>query len=119
MVFSPCSYKDIDLIDGGVRENVPWKELKVLGADKVINIVFEDKENTACNKNLIEIAGRSIGLLGRELSNYELDGSDFTLKITSKKVGLLDMKKIDELYELGYRQTKENIEQINKNLQIY
>ena len=113
-IFSPCPYKDIKLIDGGVRENVPWKELKALGADKVINIVFEDKENIVCNKNLIEIAGRAIGLLGRELSNYELDGSDFTLKITSNKVGLLDMKKIDELYELGYRQTKEKIQKIKK-----
>ena len=28
------------------------------------------------------------------------------LKIKSEKVGLLDMKKIDELYRLGYQQTK-------------
>ena len=88
VVFSPCPYKNIKLVDGGIRENVPWKE------------------------NLVEVAGRSIGLLCRELSNYELDGSDFTLKITSKKVGLLDMKKIDELYELGYRQAKEKIKDI-------
>lgn len=112
VVFEPCSYKNIKLVDGGVRENVPWRELKALGADKVINIIFEDKENTVCNKNLIEVAGRSIGLLCRELSNYELNGADLTLKITSNKVGLLDMKKIDELYELGYRQTKENIKKI-------
>jgi len=112
VVFSPCPYKNIKLVDGGIRENVPWKELKFLGADKVVNIVFEDEENEVCNKNLVEVAGRSIGLLCRELSNYELDGSDFTLKITSKKVGLLDMKKIDELYELGYRQAKEKIKDI-------
>lgn len=112
VVFAPCPYKNIKLVDGGIRENVPWKELKFLGADKVVNIVFEDEENEVCNKNLVEVAGRSIGLLCRELSNYELDGSDFTLKITSKKVGLLDMKKIDELYELGYRQAKEKIKDI-------
>ena len=116
VVFSPCPYKDINLIDGGIRENVPWKELKFLGAEKVLNIVFEDEVNEVCNKNLVEIAGRSIGLLCRELSNYELDGADFTLKITSNKIGLLDMKKIDELYELGYRQTKENIKRIKKQL---
>lgn len=109
VVFSPCKYKKRKLIDGGIRENVPWKELKFLGADKVINIVFEESKNTVCSKNLVEIAGRSIGLLCRELSNYELDGADFTLKIKSDKVGLLDMKKVDELYELGYKQTKENI----------
>lgn len=116
VVFAPCHYKDIDLIDGGVRENVPWKELKALGADRVLNIVFEDKENMVCNKNLVEVASRSIGLLCRELSNYELDGSDYTLKITSNKVGLLDMNKIDELYELGYRQTKADIYKVKKIL---
>lgn len=72
VVFSPCDYKNVKLIDGGIRENVPWKELKVLGAD-------------------------------------------YVLKIKSNKVGLLDMKKIDELYELGYKQTKKSI---NKILQM-
>ena len=114
VVFSPCQYTYRELIDGGIRENVPWKELKYLGADKVINIVFE--ENKVCSNSLVEIAGRSIGLLCRELSNYELDGADFTLKIKSDKVGLLDMKKVDKLYELGYKQTKEKVKLINKIL---
>ena len=55
-------------------------------------------------------------MLCRELSNYELDGADFTLKIKSDKVGLLDMKKVDKLYELGYKQTKEKVKLINKIL---
>lgn len=114
VVFSPCSYQNTKLIDGGIRENVPWKELKQLGADKVLSLVFEEKKNNTCDKNLVEVAERSINLLCRELSNYEMKGSDFTLKISSKKVGLLDMKRIDELYELGYRQTKKNMNEIKK-----
>lgn len=117
VVFSPCHYKNRKLIDGGIRENVPWKELKYLGADKVVNLVFEEKKNTICDKNLVEVAGRSINLLCRELSNYEMEGSDITLKINSEKIGLLDMKKIDELYELGYKQMKKNIFEIKKFMQ--
>lgn len=109
VVFSPCKYKKTKLIDGGIRENVPWKELKRLGASKVLNIVFDDGIDEDCNQNLVEVAGRSISLLCRELSNYEMEGADYVLKIRNNKVGLLDMKKIDELYELGYRQTKEYI----------
>lgn len=116
VIFSPCNYNNIKLVDGGIRENIPWKELKYLGADKVINITFEEKENKCCGKNLVEVAEKSISLLCRELSNYELDGSDFTLKIASDKVGLLDMKKIDKLYELGYKQTKGKIPMIRKTL---
>lgn len=116
VVFSPCTYKDTKLIDGGIRENVPWKELKVLGADRVLSIMFDDEEQQNCDRNLVEVAGRSINLLCRELSNYEMEGADYILKIKSNKVGLLDMKKIDELYEMGYRETKKHI---NKILQIY
>ena len=114
VVFSPCEYKDIKLVDGGIRENVPWKELKALGADKVISIMFDDEVEKDCDKNLVEVAGRSINLLCRELSNYEMEGADYVLKIKSDKVGLLDMNKIDELYNLGYRQTKESIDKILK-----
>ena len=112
VVFSPCTYKNIKLIDGGIRENVPWKELKNLGAKKVLSIIFDDEMDQNCDKNLVEVAGRSISLLCRELSNYEMEGADCVLKIKSDKVGLLDMKKIDELYHLGYEQTKRHIKKI-------
>ena len=118
VVFSPCEYNGSKLIDGGIRENVPWKELKIIGATKVLNIIFDDKVDNNCDKNLVEVAGRSINLLCRELSNYELDGSDYVVKIKSDKVGLLDMSKIEELYELGYNQTKEQIRNIKLTLNI-
>lgn len=109
VVFSPCKYNNIKLIDGGVRENVPWKEIKELGANKVLSIIFDDGINNDCSKNLVEVAGTSISLIGRELSNYELDGADYVIRIKSDKVGLLDMSKIDELYKIGYEQTKKEI----------
>lgn len=117
-VFSPCIYEDRLLIDGGIRENVPWKETKLIGADKIINITFENEIDKDCCHNFIDVTSRSIELLCRELSIYELEGSDVNIKIKTKKVGLLDIKKINMLYEEGYNQTKEQInkikEQINK-----
>lgn len=116
VIFSPCDYDDTKLIDGGIRENVPWKELKMLGAEKILNITFEENVDDNCCKNLIEVASRSISLLCRELSNYELDGSDYTVKIKSDKIGLLDMSKIDMLYEIGYNQMKKEINKIREML---
>lgn len=55
---------------------------------------------------MIEVGGRAIGLLSRELSNYEMQGSDYNLKLKSEKVGLLDMSKIDDLYLIGYNEMK-------------
>ena len=108
-IFSPCDYKNCKLVDGGIRENVPWRELKMIGADKVISVVFENEVDMNCCKNLFDVGFRSFELLNKELSKYELNGSDYFIKIKSEKVSLLDMSKIDEFYKMGYEQTKEFI----------
>ena len=103
VVFSPYMYKKMQLIDGGVRENVAWRELKEMGADKVLGINFKTyTKKYECYENMIDIAVRSIGLMEHELSNYELDGIDKLLTITTKKVGLLDTSDIEYLYNKGY-----------------
>ena len=49
-----------------------------------------------------------------ELSNYELDGIDELITITTKKVGLLDTCDIEYLYNIGYKITKKYIDDKNK-----
>ena len=109
-VFSPCRYKNRLLIDGGVRENTPWQEAKLLGADKVISVVFETEINNTCCDNLFDVVVRSLELKNRELEKYEINGSDFIIPIKSKKTSLLDMSKIDEFYNLGYFSAKKFLE---------
>ena len=97
----------MQLIDGGVRENIAWKELKEIGAEKILGINFESNEDiTDCCKNMIEILERSIGLMEHELASYELKGIDELITIATKKVGLLEISQIDYLYETGYKIAK-------------
>lgn len=115
VVYSPCNYQNLQLIDGGVRENVAWKELKQIGADYVLGINFaSDNKRIDYYKNVIEIAERSISLMEHELSNYELYGIDELITITTKKVGLLDTSKIDYLYQEGYDTAKKYIDDRTK-----
>ena len=110
VVMSPCEYDGVQLIDGGIRENLPWKELKQIGADEVIGIAFDTEfHEYDCCKNMIEVAERSLELVCRELSIYEKNGIDKLITITSKKVSLLDSIKADELYKIGYEQAKKQI----------
>mgnify|MGYP003304556345 CR=1 FL=1 len=113
-VFSPCEYKNTELIDGGIRENIPWKGLKRIGAEKVISIVFEKENNEKSCNNIIDIVGNSLGILSHELLNYEIIGSDYLLKIKTNNISLLDMKKIDELFNIGYKTTKLKIKEIKR-----
>lgn len=106
-VFSPYVWKGKQLVDGGIRENVAWKELKDIGATKVFGINFETQlKEKECCENMIEVAVRSMNMMAHELSNYELDGIDKLVTITTEKVGLLDTSKMDYLYETGYKTMK-------------
>jgi len=111
-VFSPCKFKDRELIDGGIRENVPWKETKLLGADKVICVVFEEELKKDDYIDILEVVAKAIGILSHELSNYELLGADELIKIKTSHISLLDSSKIDYLYELGYKEGKNSLSKL-------
>ena len=114
-VFAPTEFENIKLIDGGIRENTPWKELKNCGAEKVLCVCFETQNKiNKEEKNIIDVIASSIEIMGRELANYELIGVDYLLKITTEKISLLDSTKIEYLYNLGYNETKKQIEKIKK-----
>ncbi len=111
-LFSPCDYKNTKLIDGGIRENVPWKVAKENGADKVLCIKFQKERSNKKEKNIIEVVENSMQILCQELSNYEMEGADCILSLKTKDVQLLDYTKIDYLYELGYKETKKYMDMI-------
>lgn len=114
-IFSPYKYENYELIDGGIRENIPWREAKASGADKVFCIKFENKKKTKCRKNIVDVLVGSIDILCHELSNYETDGAEFLLTLRTNNISLLDFSKIDELYELGYREGKKYLQ---KNINL-
>lgn len=114
VIFSPFKYNKVELIDGGIRENIPWKYTKHIGADKVISVVFKEELEEKCCDNIIEVADRSLQILSHELSNYELDGADYILEIKSKKIPLLEAKEIDTLVETGYKTAKKSITSIKE-----
>lgn len=113
-VFSPVKINNNYYIDGGIRENVPWKELKENGANKVISIIFEDEIKEKNKINIFDVIIGSIDILCHELSNYELNGADFLIRIKTKDISLLDKSKIDYLYNLGYIEAKAKIRNIEK-----
>lgn len=116
VVFSPCKYEGLQLIDGGTRENLPWKPLKEIGVEEIVGISFDTIYcNKDCCQDIIEIASRAMELQGRELANYEKDGIDKIITIPLKRVSLLDSSKADELYEIGYKQGKKQIKEL-KNI---
>lgn len=115
-VFCPVNYRNNKMIDGGVRENTPWRELKDIGADKIISVVFEGQKECKKEINMLDCIIDSIGILSHELYNYEVAGIDYILSIKTESISLLDTKRIDELYKEGYKQAKKQMKFIKQYL---
>lgn len=118
VIFSPCEYEGTELLDGGIKENIPWKELKKVNCNKILSISFENVQKKKCCKNIINTAERAFDLMCEELNRCELEEIDFLHKIKLNNVYLLEIEKMDDIYEEGYRQTKINMEKIKKYLEI-
>lgn len=112
-IFSPYKYENYELIDGGIRENIPWRETKASGADKVFCIKFENKKKTKCRKNIVDVLVGSIDILCHELSNYETDGADFLLTLRTNNISLLDCSKLMNYMSLDIEKEKILTKNIN------
>lgn len=105
-IFCPVKFNNDLLIDGGVRENIPWKELINKEIDQLFCITFEEYKKIKKEKNIIDVISGAIDLMGKELYNYEIVGANNIIKIKTEEISLLDYDKMNYLYEQGYKQTK-------------
>lgn len=108
-VFSPCKFKNELLVDGGIAENVPWREMKKLGVDKVVSVVFESENKCKTDNSILDVVSKSFSILCSELNEYEIDGTDYLVQINLPKMNLLEKSYTNMLIEEGYRQTKQYI----------
>lgn len=110
-VFCPCEYKTHKFLDGGALDNIPVLEVKKQGADKVIAVNFK-ADDIDENSNVMDIAMRTIDIMGNKISEEGLKKSDYILTVETDKTGLLDAEKLDDCFKYGYRETIKNLDKI-------
>lgn len=111
VAFNPCLYKNHKFLDGGILDNFPTTEVKKQGVDKVLTVNFMADEIDE-NSNIMDIAMRSIDIMGNKVSEENIKNSDMILTIQTDKTGLLEVEKLDNCYKYGYRQTINNLDKI-------
>lgn len=116
-IFCPANVLEKKLVDGGVRQNTPWKELKQIGAEKIISVVFSENKKAKKRINILDCITGSMGIMMHELYNYEIEGIEYLLNIKTDDIGLLETDKIEELYNIGYKVTKNQMKKIKEYLQ--
>ena len=114
-VFCPCEYKNHKFLDGGALDNVPVVEVRKQGVDKVIAVNFK-ADDIDESSNMMDVAMRTIDIMGNKISEESLKNSDYILTVRTDKTGLLDTNKLDSCFEYGYKTVMENIKDIKSIL---
>ena len=115
-VFCPCDFEKHKFLDGGALDNVPVLEVKKQGMEKVLAVNFKADDITE-DSNYMDIAMRTIDLMGSKIAEENLKQSDYILTIRTDKTGLLDVKKLDSCYQYGYETTMKEINKITEIIQ--
>lgn len=116
-VYSPFEYKNYQLVDGGIFDNLPVEELMKLGVDKTLAVKFDLKINQKYN-SIYNITMHSIDLMIETQEESSAKLSDCLLNINVKEVKVFNINKINFCYEQGYIQTIQNINKIKEKLKI-
>lgn len=115
-VFCPCDFENHKFLDGGALDNIPVHEVKKQGVDKVIAVNF-DADTVDDESNIMDIAMKTIDIMGNKISEKSLKMSDYVLTVKTDKTGLLDVEKLDSCYKYGYKAVMNNIDEIKRILE--
>ena len=114
-IFCPCCYQTHIFLDGGALDNVPVIEVKKQKVDKVIAVNFK-ADDVDEKSNMMDIAMRTIDIMGNKISEESLNQSDYVLTVSTDKTDLLDVEKLDNCYRYGYQAVMQNLKEIQKIL---
>ena len=115
-IYGPFEYRDFQFVDGGIFNNLPVKELKEIGAEKVIGIRFNVRNNRK-NNTMYSIVMQVVDIMADNMMTEQCKNSDYLINIDLHGVNVFNTNKLDFCYEEGYRQTLANIRKIKQILQ--
>lgn len=114
-VFKPVHRNGRKLIDGAFVNAVPCDVLKNLGANIVIGVTLHDQKSNEGIKKYLDIFYRGNGVKKANRLK-QIDCADFVLSPPLKSFTTSDVKNFYKMYEIGYLEAKNNMEQIKSIL---
>ncbi len=117
VIFKPCMVKGKRLVDGGIKNNIPVKVLKDMGAKKVlaVNLGYVGKANEGVD-NLLEIAVQSVDIMAHQISKWLVKDANYVILPEVYDVKLLEVSRIPECIERGYQAAIASMPEIKRAL---
>ncbi|NPD44428.1 MULTISPECIES: patatin-like phospholipase family protein [unclassified Lentimicrobium] len=111
--FAPVKWGPYYLVDGGIIDNFPAKEVKKLGADYLIGVdiqtpLYPQEDIT----NLVQVLSQSIFLSGEDNYEKNLELIDLFIKPEIDPFTAMDFNRADSLIARGERKARQMVPQI-------
>ncbi len=114
-VFLPVKYKNMTLIDGGVKNNIPADVLKMKGCDFVVTVDCNCNRGGGTNSDkMFSQFSTSVGIMMVNNSVRGIELSDIIICPDLKKFKSLSLDGKEEMIKEGYRATIEMMPEIIK-----
>ncbi|MBI1822357.1 MAG: patatin-like phospholipase family protein [Nitrospirae bacterium] len=89
-VFTPVFHQNMNLVDGGVIDNVPVDVAREKGADIVIAVNIGKNVASKNVGNIIDITLQAVNIMSYEISKFKMQGADILIEPNVGDVGMMD-----------------------------
>jgi len=114
-VFLPVKYKNMVLIDGGVKNNIPADVLRMNGCDFIITVDCNCNRGSGTNSDkLFTQFATSVGIMMVNNSKRGIELSDIIICPNLKRFKSLSLDGKDDMIKEGYRAAVEMMPEIQK-----
>ena len=103
-IYTTCSYKKWNFIDGGSKDNLPVKVLQDMGVGKVLAIGFDimEYEPETGLEGMMKVLWRALDLYSINSTRESKKMADYCVDIKNSKTAIFSMENIDLTIKEGY-----------------
>lgn len=106
-VFTPIEWDGTMLVDGGVTDNIPIQPLCEMGADKVIGVDLNAKNQYEKPGNMVEVILNAFHFMLMHASKLNREGADIIIEPDLANFSMLRTGNVSAMVEKGYAATCE------------
>jgi len=109
-VFTPVELDGRLLVDGGMLENVPVSALREMGAEFIIGVDLNARQNFSRPDNIIELLINAVNLTLQNATGLQTGQADLLIEPDLSRFSVTDTSQINELVEEGYQSAREQLQ---------
>lgn len=118
-IFPPIVIDGRKLTDGGIRNSIPVKTARRLGATKVIAVDIGFCVKKGKVDNLFQMFIQSVQIMGEELDSYQSMQADIIIKPKLKNIDQFAFRDAKTAIKDGEIATKKTIPEIKRKLRLF